>query len=245
MSLAGYYGPWLHEFRASAYFDGECEAHCRAYLVKEEKYNDVQNHFFSAMDDQLRLLGDLAQLMLWSEGRWEGGNERMDPAVRRRVRLKLDKDRQLGQDRIVLPGYCKPVLYKPEPRSSGAYKFPQKVTWVLVFAIINVTEPFRRIGIARTMVRMMLEKCRNLAREQNRHFLAAADPGTVIERNRQIGTDFSLDTLAAENFWGAMGFQKFTKDKPDGSNWYFWSDCFDLPEARDIYMNVPISQTPG
>lgn len=171
-------GPWLHQVTVTAVLNGRCVARCDARLIKEDKYTSTRRHFFSAMDDESDRMSDLAHLMLWSEDRWCVGNTKLLPSVKKIFRRFLDRQtRDENTIQPMIPIYVGPVLFKPRPGTTDHYKFPQKITWALLFTVIDVEEPYQRRGVARAMVRKTLERVRSLAAAERRLLLAAVEPG--------------------------------------------------------------------
>ncbi|KAJ0108113.1 hypothetical protein J7T55_007232 [Diaporthe amygdali] len=231
-------GPWLQEVTVSAVFNKSCVAFCTALLIKEEHYISDHVHFFNAMDDAGGdPMSDLAHLILWSEQRWITlRNLKMDRITKTRLRPALNaRCRHMAGE---IPRYCQPRLYKPKPGTPGLYAIPPKRTWALYFNYIEVQHDFRRYGIGWEMVRMALEQVHLRARGANRHLLAAVQPQLLYTLNLVIDRDHQQQergVVESQQFWLAMGFQKFIKSQADGSNWYFWSDSFTLPKERDIH----------
>ncbi|POS73839.1 hypothetical protein DHEL01_v207770 [Diaporthe helianthi] len=225
-------GERLYDVEVASFVDKKCVGLCRAKLIKESEYHSRTKHFFSAMDDQSNTMGDLAQLVLWSEGRWvfngpwDGMKEYGD---RNPVREKLDKDLREHLGRIVDP------------------------EWLLLFTKIGSVR-FRNID--RAMVRKALDRTLSLARAVRRPLLAAVEPGCVKLERFYIRDRSKFEELYGSNekhwpviqsvkarqekFWLEMGFQKFEKPKlnRDLSNFFFWSGHFELPESKDIYLIV-------
>ncbi|KAI3391459.1 hypothetical protein diail_7321 [Diaporthe ilicicola] len=255
----GFDGPWHHEFIVHAFSGESLVAKIVGRLIKEDEYTGVHKHFFSAVDDAGDDLSDLAHLMLWSERRFSRstrfGNRKMigisKMSRNRKMQLRRDLDRHWresrdGGEHLMIRSYCEPALYKAEPFTSGAYAFPQKITWAVYFGLIEVSAPFRHFGIGRTMVALLLDHLRDLAKGANRRLLAAVHPRYVWNMDGACYQMAEWQLDRADKFWLAVGFQKFTKTLrvPDGSNWYFWSDCFDLPGSGAANMSKLRSSLP-
>jgi hypothetical protein len=261
---AGFDGPWLHDVTVTALLNGQFVGTCDAKLIKEREYTGVTRHFFSAMDYMSETMGDLAHVLLWAEGRFDGssGGKVVPNTSEERIQLRSRMDemwRNKGEP-LIRP-YCDPVLFKPRPGTTDHIRFPPKAHWVLWFSNIHVAVPpnCNHDNIARVMVRMALEKTRSLAQEAGREFLAATEPGCVpfkrmsiynprgfkvmyrhIHVTEQTWAHAERATTESERVWLSMGFQKLQpRGDDDLSNWYFWNGRFDLPESKDIYVTDP------
>lgn len=115
-------GCWLHNIKVRMFVDLRLVAICDAKLIIEATYTSRTQHFFSAMMDQSNTMGDLAQLLLWSENRWifdgpwQGMKEYGD-----RMPVRKELDEELRQSKLrrrpKIRGYFTPVLTKPRKRS--------------------------------------------------------------------------------------------------------------------------------
>lgn len=261
--VAGTDGPWLRGIEVRAFLDGKCVGNCDAKLIKEAEYKSDTRHFFSAMDDQSNTMGDLAQLLLWSENRWvfdgpwQGMKEYGD---RNPVRECLDEETRRGKGQLTIRRYCTPVLFKPREGTHDHLPFPAKTQWVVLFTDITVAKVYRGRGIDRAMVRMVLSRTLSLARSARRPLLAAVEPGCVQFNRLSISDPRKFEErygpmrnqwpvvqgikAKQEKFWLEMGFQKFEKPvfNRDLSNFFFWSGLFDLPESKDIDLTEPGKQ---
>lgn len=113
--LQGPEGPWLYEIAVQAHLNGTCVAKCAAALIKEDEYKPVTRHFFSAMDLQSNALGDLAQLFLWQEGRWQFTLRRLSPDQKKNFRSYFDRHQwETGVNtHSMIRKYCYPFLFLP------------------------------------------------------------------------------------------------------------------------------------
>lgn len=183
-------GPWLHNIKVRMFLDSRRVGWCDAKLIKEEEYTSATQHFFSAMANLgNNTMGDLAQLLLWSENRWIFGRKwqgMLEYPNRILVQEVLDEETRQCEGWAKIRGYFTPVLYKPREGTWDHLPLMQKTQWVLLFTDIEVAKGFRGRGIDSAMVRVTLARTRFLAKQARRHLLAAVEPGCVqFKRLRQ------------------------------------------------------------
>lgn len=236
------HGDWLFDVDVQAVLGTTTVGMCRTKLIKESEYDSPTKHFFSAMDDQSNTMGDLTQLVLWSEERWvsDGGHlpgpsqgpwEGMEEyGGRIQLRELLDREMRENKGKLSVRKYCNPVLYRPsEGDRMQSLAFPARTHWLLLFTDITVAPSFRGRNIDRVMVRKALAKVVSLARDARRPVLAAVEPGCVQFQRFYISDRAkflewygpfqrhwpAVQRIKArqEKFWSEMGFQKFEKPR--------------------------------